>query len=280
MDECTHDCSSCSSNCESRESPPDLRAPMNPDSKIKNVVAVVSGKGGVGKSLVTALLACRMQERTKRSAVLDADVTGPSAPRLFGLEDHLAEANERGLLPLSAADGVKVMSINLLLPDKTSPVIWRGPVVSGVVRQFWSDVVWGEVDWMFVDMPPGTGDVPLTVFQSLPVRGIVIVTSPQELVGMIVETAVNMAEMMKVPVLGVVENMSYFECPDCGKQHAIFGESHVGAIAAKHGITNIARIPIDPAVSAACDAGEIASVKTPWLEDFCEKLVSDAHMEP
>ena len=279
MDECTHDCSGCSANCASREAPADLKAPMNPDSKIKNVVAVVSGKGGVGKSLVTALLACQMQRRTKRSAVLDADITGPSAPRLLGLGDCQAEADERGLLPLSAPGGVKVMSINLLLPDKTSPVIWRGPVVSGVVRQFWSDVVWGEVDWMFVDMPPGTGDVPLTVFQSLPIRGIVIVTSPQELVGMIVEKAVNMAEMMKVPVLGVVENMSYFECPDCGKQHAIFGESHVGSIAAKHGITNIARIPIDPAVSAACDAGEIASVKAPWLEGFVEKLVSDGRME-
>ena len=279
MDECTHDCSGCSANCESREAPPDLSAPMNPNSRIKNVVAVVSGKGGVGKSLVTALLACRMQRRTQRSAVLDADITGPSAPRLLGLEDRQAEADERGLLPLAAPGGVKVMSINLLLPDKTSPVIWRGPVVSGVVRQFWSDVVWGEVDWMFVDMPPGTGDVPLTVFQSLPIRGIVIVTSPQELVGMIVEKAVNMAEMMKVPVLGVVENMSYFECPDCGKRHAIFGESHVDTIAAKHGIANVARIPIDPALSAACDAGEIASVKAPWLEEFTEKLASDTRME-
>ena len=269
---CTHECSSCSSDCASRQEPQSLLAPMNAQSDIKNVIAVVSGKGGVGKSLVTALMACAMQRKTHKAAVLDADVTGPSIPKVFGLNDEMASTDENGLVPSVAKNGIKVMSVNLLLDDVTSPVIWRGPVIAGVVKQFWSDVAWGDVDYMFVDMPPGTGDVPLTVFQSLPVKGIIIVSSPQELVGMIVEKAVNMAEMMNIPVLGLVENMSYFECPDCGKRHSIFGESHLDEIAAKHGIDVLARIPIDPAIAAACDAGKVQTVPAEFLNDFAEAV--------
>ena len=274
MDEetCTHDCSTCSASCSSREAPESLLEPMNQYSDVKNVIAVVSGKGGVGKSLVTALMACKMHCGGANVAVLDADVTGPSIPRIFGLDDARAEGSEAGILPKLSKGGVELMSVNLLLDDPGAPVIWRGPVIAGVVKQFWSEVCWGDVDYMFVDMPPGTGDVPLTVFQSLPVKGIILVTSPQELVGMIVEKAVRMAEMMKVPVLGIVENMSYFECPDCGKRHSIFGESRLGEIAARHGITNIARAPIDPAIAAACDAGEIEALSAPWLDDFAGKL--------
>ncbi|MCC8090089.1 MAG: Mrp/NBP35 family ATP-binding protein [Oscillospiraceae bacterium] len=274
MDECTHDCSSCGSDCPSKQSPESLLAPMNQYSNVKNVIAVVSGKGGVGKSLVTSLMACRMQHRTKKTAVLDADITGPSIPKIFGIEEQQAMGDDHGLLPLSAKNGLKIMSINSLLPDKTSPVLWRGPVISGVVKQFWTEVCWGDVDYMFVDMPPGTGDVPLTVFQSLPVKGIIIVTSPQELVGMIVEKAVNMAEMMNVPVLGIVENMSYFECPECGARHAIFGESHVDEIAAAHGIDNVAKLPMDPAIAAACDSGDIGSICADCLAEFAEKLAA------
>ncbi|MBR6708805.1 MAG: P-loop NTPase, partial [Clostridia bacterium] len=205
----------------------------------------------------------------------DADITGPSIPKVFGLNEERAEADENGILPKLSKNGVKVMSVNLLLEDTTSPVLWRGPVIAGVVKQFWSDVCWGDVDYMFVDMPPGTGDVPLTVFQSLPIKGIIIVSSPQELVGMIVEKAVKMAEMMQVPVLGLVENMSYFQCPDCGKQHSIFGDSHIDEIAEKHGITNVARLPIDPSIAAACDAGDVSKLRAEWLDDFAEQLVKD-----
>ena len=276
MPDCNSNCSSCGQDCPSRQSPQSLQEPMNQFSDIKNVIAVVSGKGGVGKSLVTSLLACKMQQKTGKAAVLDADITGPSIPKLFGVEGARTDADERGLIPISGKNGTELMSINLLLENSTSPVIWRGPVVAGVVKQFWTDVAWGDVDWMFVDLPPGTGDVPLTVFQSLPVKGIVIVTSPQELVGMIVEKAVNMAEMMNVPVLGIVENMAYFECPDCGKRHAIFGDSHVREVAAKHCIFNIAQIPIDPAIASACDAGAIDSVKAEWLDAFAEQMEKDA----
>ena len=269
---CTHDCSSCGANCGSRQDPESLREPMNPHSNVKNVIAVVSGKGGVGKSLVTSLLAARMNRGGTKVGVLDADITGPSIPRVFGLEGMQAEACDYGLIPLRSGKGVEVMSINSLLEDASAPVLWRGPILAGVVRQFWSDVYWGDVDYLFVDMPPGTGDVPLTVFQSLPIKGIVIVTSPQELVGMIVEKAVNMAELMEVPVLGLVENMSYFQCPDCGKRHAIFGESHVERIAARHGIDCVARIPLDPAVTAACDRGEIEEIEAEWLEPVVRRI--------
>ena len=275
MPDCNNNCSACGVDCPSRQGPQSLQAPMNAFSDVKNVIAVVSGKGGVGKSLVTSLLACALQRKTGKAAVLDADITGPSIPKLFGLDGKQTDADERGLKPLQGRDGTQVMSINLLLEDTTAPVVWRGPVVAGVVKQFWTDVCWGDVDYMFVDMPPGTGDVPLTVFQSLPVKGIVIVTSPQELVSMIVEKAVKMAEMMNVPILGIVENMSYFECLDCGKRHAIFGESHVNEIAAKHCIFNVARLPIDPAIPAACDAGEIDGVKADWLDDFTAQMIED-----
>ena len=252
-----------------------MLAPMNDKSDVKNVIAVVSGKGGVGKSLITSLMACAMQRKTHKAAVLDADITGPSIPKVFGLNDERADADENGILPNVSKNGIKIMSVNLLLDDVTAPVIWRGPVIAGVVKQFWSDVAWGDVDYMFVDMPPGTGDVPLTVFQSLPIKGIIIVSSPQELVGMIVEKAANMAEMMNVPVLGLVENMSYYECPDCGKRHSIFGESHLEEIAQKHGITNIARIPIDPDIAAACDAGDVSKLQAEWLNDFADQLMKD-----
>ena len=273
MDEnCTHDCSTCGSNCPSREAPESFLEPMNKFSNVKNVIAIISGKGGVGKSLVTSLMACKLNDKNVNTAILDADITGPSIPKVFGLDDERAEGSESGILPKLSGTGIEMMSVNLLLEDTGAPVVWRGPVIAGVVKQFWSEVCWGDVDYMFVDMPPGTGDVPLTVFQSLPVKGIILVTSPQELVGMIVEKAVRMAEMMKVPVLGIVENMSYFECPDCGKRHSIFGESRLGEIAARHGITNIARAPIDPAIAAACDAGEIEALSAPWLDDFAGKL--------
>ena len=275
MADCNNDCASCGENCPSRQSPESLLAPMNEASHVKHVIAVVSGKGGVGKSLVTSLLAGKLRRQGHRTAVLDADITGPSIPRLFGLEGRRTDGDERGLLPLEAANGVGIMSINLLLESSTTPVIWRGPVLAGVVKQFWTDVVWGDVDYMFVDMPPGTGDVPLTVFQSLPISGIVIVTSPQELVGMIVEKAVNMAEMMHVPVLGIVENLSYYVCPDCGARHALFGESRVREVAAKHCIFNVAGIPLDPAVPAACDAGAVHTLEAPWLDGFAEKLAGD-----
>ena len=273
MDEnCTHDCSTCSSNCASREAPESLLEPMNPHSDVRNVIAVVSGKGGVGKSLVTALMACKMQDNEHNVAILDADITGPSIPKVFGLDDARAEGSEAGILPIISDNGIEMMSVNLLLEDTGAPVIWRGPVIAGVVKQFWSEVCWGDIDYMFVDMPPGTGDVPLTVFQSLPIKGIILVTSPQELVSMIVEKAVRMAEMMNVPVLGIVENMSYYDCPDCGKRHFIFGESHLDEIAARHGISNIARLPIDPAFSEACDDGRIASQNAPWLDSFAENI--------
>ena len=245
---CTHDCSTCGEVCAQHE-PESLQQPLRPGSRVDKVIAVVSGKGGVGKSLVTSLLACEMQRRGHQAAVLDADITGPSIPQAFGVHGG-AMGGEDFLYANRTRTGIEIMSINLLLPNETDPVVWRGPVIAGAVTQFWTDVQWDNVNYMFVDMPPGTGDVPLTVFQSLPVAGVVVVTSPQELVGMIVDKAVNMADMMHVPVLGIVENMAYYTCPDCGKQHAIFGESHIEAIAAKHGIPNTAKLPIDPATGA------------------------------
>lgn len=270
-EKCTHDCSSCGSACASRQKPQSLLAPANAGSRVKKVIGVVSGKGGVGKSLVTGLLACETARRGKIAGVLDADITGPSMPRILGIHDK-AVGNDLGILPQESENGVKVMSINLLLEHDTDPVIWRGSLIAGTVKQFWTDVCWGDVDCLYVDMPPGTGDVPLTVFQSLPVAGVVVVTSPQELVGMIVDKAVNMADMMHVPVLGIVENMAYYTCPDCGKQHAIFGESHIEAIAAKHGIPNTAKLPIDPAIAAACDAGKIEDVQGDWLSSLADAI--------
>ena len=267
---CTHDCASCQESCQDRTPGSMLQNPHELSS-IKNVIAVVSGKGGVGKSLVTSLLASSMQKAGRHAAILDADITGPSIPKAFGLHQK-AYANEYGLLPVKTTGGIDVMSINLLLENDTEPVLWRGPVIAGAVSQFWSDVIWEDVDFMFVDMPPGTGDVPLTVFQSIPIKGIVVVTSPQELVSMIVEKAVRMAEMMNVPVLGIVENMSYYECPDCGKKHSIFGNSHIEEVAASHGISHVAKLPIDSYIASSCDNGQIESVDAPWLADLCKAL--------
>ena len=270
-EQCTHNCDTCGVDCPSRNQPESLLEPATQYSAVKKVIGVVSGKGGVGKSLVTALLAVATRRRGFETAVLDADITGPSIPQIFGLHVK-AFGDERGILPTETAMGIKTMSVNLLLDNETDPVVWRGPIIGGTVKQFWTDVVWGEVDYMFVDMPPGTGDVALTVFQSLPVDGIVIVASPQELVGMIVSKAVKMAQMMNIPVLGLVENMSYAVCPDCGKKISVFGESHADEIAEKFGIPHVARIPIDPALAALCDAGRIEANQGQWLNELADEL--------
>ena len=273
MSECNHDCEHCGHKCSSAQTPESFLVDQNEFSNVKHVIGVVSGKGGVGKSLVTSLLAANMQKKGYRTAVLDADVTGPSIPKAFGITNK-ATGSAPGIIPELSKTGIEVMSVNLLLQDETEPVVWRGPVIAGTVKQFWQDVVWNDVDYMFVDMPPGTGDVPLTVFQSLPVDGIVVVTSPQELVGMIVEKAVKMAGMMDIPVLAVVENMSGFRCPDCGKVHNIFGESHIDEIAEKYGIPVTAKIPMDPSVAAKCDAGDIEYCEENWLDPVVEKLAN------
>ncbi len=274
MSECTHDCSTCSQSCSDRTQPQSFLEKPHELSHIKKVIGVVSGKGGVGKSMVTSLLAVAMQRKGYQTAVLDADITGPSIPKAFGLKQK-AMGDNNGIYPVKTNTGIEVMSVNLLLPDETDPVVWRGPVIANTVKQFWTDVIWNDVDYMFVDMPPGTGDVPLTVFQSLPVDGIIVVTSPQELVSMIVGKAVKMAEMMDISVLGIVENMSYFECPDCKGRHSVFGESHIDEVAAKYGIKNIAKMPINPKLSAGCDKGLIELYDGDWLDgmtDMLEKL--------
>ena len=274
---CTHDCNSCGESCSSRNGgqPTSLLAPLNPASSVKHVIGVVSGKGGVGKSLVTALMAVKINEKGKHTAILDADITGPSIPKAFGLgTDGLSVTEDGMMVPATTATGIDIMSANLLLDKDTDPVIWRGPVIAGAVKQFWSDALWKDVDYMFVDMPPGTGDVPLTVFQSLPVSGIIIVTSPQELVAMIVEKAVNMAKKMNVPILGLVENMSYLECPDCGKKISVFGESHIDEIAEQYGIPVLAKIPIDPKIAENVDAGTVEYLKEDWMETAAEKVLA------
>lgn len=272
MSECNHDCSSCKSNCADRKpTKEDFLKPMNKYSNIKKVIGVVSGKGGVGKSLVTCLLASKCAEAGLRVGVLDADVTGPSVPKSFGITTRAMQDDEC-LLPTVTENGVKIMSINLLLEDVNAPVVWRGPVISGVIEQFWSDVRWGELDYLFVDMPPGTGDVALTVFQSLPVDGIVIVSTPQDLVKMIVNKAFNMAKMMSVPVLGLVENMSYYVCPDCGKKINIFGESQIDETAAELGVPVIAKLPINPDINKMVDDGKISDVQCSELDEFVSAL--------
>ena len=272
MSECTHDCSSCSANCSSRNKPQDLHEPPHQLSHIKKVIGIVSGKGGVGKSMTSAMLATLMRRRDYAVGVLDADVTGPSIPKLFGIHGR-AMADENGCWPIKSRTGIDVMSVNLLLDNEEDPVVWRGPVIAGAVKQFWQEVIW-DVDFLFVDMPPGTGDVPLTVFQTLPVDGIIIVSSPQELVGMIVGKAVQMAKMMNVPILGLVENMSYAVCPDCGKHIAVFGESHVDEIAAKYTLPVLAKMPIDPELSKEADAGMIETFAGDYL-DGAAKAVAD-----
>ena len=268
MSDCSHNCSTCGENYSERQ---DLTAPLNPGSHIQRVIAVMSGKGGVGKSLVTSTLASAAAKLGKKVGILDADITGPSIPKAFGLHDR-AVGDDAGIYPVPTPGGIKVMSLNLLTPDETDPVVWRGPVIAGAVKQFWTDVVWGELDYLFVDMPPGTGDVPLTVFQSLPVDGIIMVTSPQDLVSMIVTKAVKMAHMMSVPVLGVIENYSYFKCPDCGKEHKIFGESHLDEVAKATNLNVLARLPMDPAFAAAADNGTLETLDPNPLADVAAKL--------
>ena len=270
MAECTHDCSSCGESCAERK-PESLIEKPHEMSNVKKVIAVVSGKGGVGKSLVTALMAVTMQREGYTTGILDADITGPSVPKMFGIKER-AEGTDNGILPCKSKLGTDIMSINLLLPNETDPVVWRGPVIAGTVKQFWTEVIWADEDYLFVDMPPGTGDVPLTVFQSLPVDGIIIVASPQELVGMIVEKAVKMAEMMNIPIFGIVENMSYFECPNCNEKHYIYGDSHIDEIAATYGIKNVAKIPMNSKLAGACDKGMIELFEGDWLNEFAQEL--------
>ncbi len=270
MSTCNGNCSTCGSDCSDRKAE-SLLAKLNPKSNVKKVIAVVSGKGGVGKSTVTSLLAVGMARKGKRVGILDADITGPSIPTAFGVTECQG-ANEEGLYPALTRSGIQVMSINLLLDNSTDPVVWRGPVIAGAVKQFWTDVIWEDVDYMFVDMPPGTGDVPLTVFQSLPVDGIVIVTSPQDLVSMIVSKAVNMANMMHIPVLGFVENYSYLQCPDCGKRLEVFGKSHLDEVAAEFQLPVLARLPIDPKVAEAFDTGLMETVDSEPIRDVLSAI--------
>ena len=269
---CNHDCESCASkgSCSSADKTSFL-AELNPLSSVKKVIGVVSGKGGVGKSLVTSMMSVLLARKGYNTAVLDADITGPSIPKLFGITEK-ADSDEVAIYPVKTKTGIQVMSVNLLLPNETDPVVWRGPVIAGAVKQFWTDVVWNDVDFMFVDMPPGTGDVPLTVFQSLPVDGIIIVTSPQDLVSMIVSKAVKMANMMHIPVLGFVENYSYLECPDCGKRIEVFGKSHLDEVAASFSLPILARLPIDPKVAACYDAGQMESVDTSSMQKVLDAV--------
>ena len=285
MSECTHDCSSCSSESDSRsktsgQQPEDFRAPQNAMSNVRHVIGVVSGKGGVGKSTVTCALATLMNRRGFSTAVMDADSTGPSIPRAFGLRGVRMEGSDLGMLPAVTRMGIRVVSTNLLLEEENRPVVWRGPVIAGMVKQFWSETCWNDVDYMFVDMPPGTGDVPLTVFQSLPLDGIVIVTSPQQLVSMIVDKAVNMANLMGIRILGIVENMSYFVCPDCGKEHHIFGESGIEEFAAARNIPLLGKLPIDPTLSSLCDQGLVELMEVPYFDTIADRLEAEiADME-
>ncbi|MBQ6467045.1 MAG: Mrp/NBP35 family ATP-binding protein [Clostridia bacterium] len=267
---CSGNCASCASNCSSRD-PKDMHIPCGPYSNIKKVIGVVSGKGGVGKSLVTSMLACAVQSKGRSAAILDADVTGPSIPKSFGLSGR-AQGNDEYLFPVESKTGVKIMSVNFLLETEDSPVVWRGPVISGVVQQFWKDVAWGDVDYMFVDMPPGTGDVPLTVFQSIPLSGIIVVTTPQDLVTMIVKKAFNMAKLMNIPVLGIIENMSYALCPDCGKRIDIFGESKAEAVASELGVPVLAQIPVNPATAALVDKGAVELAGDEYISKAVELL--------
>ncbi len=269
---CTHDCSSCGQSCSERKEQFDFSAKLNAASKVKKVIAVASGKGGVGKSFVTSTLAAAAAKRGLRTAILDADITGPSIPKAFGISGGTL-ASEQGILPGISAGGVRVISLNMLVEKPEDPVVWRGPVIAGTVRQFWTEVFWDDIDIMFVDMPPGTGDVPLTVFQSLPIDGVVVVCSPQELVGMIVEKSVRMAEMMDKKVVGLVENMSYFVCPDCGKMHEIYGKSQVEALAAKHGVPVACRLPINADYASAVDRGAVESLDCPELKPLVDAIL-------
>ena len=270
---CSHDCSSCKENCSSRDKKSLIKEP-NKFSDIKKVIAVVSGKGGVGKSMTCAMLASAAQNSGRVTAIMDADITGPSIPKMFGVKDR-ARGSENGILPVVTDSGIQIMSMNVLLENEAEPVVWRGSLISGTVSQFWTDVIWTGVDIMFIDMPPGTGDVPLTVFQSIPIDGVIVVTTPQDLVGMIVQKAVNMANMMNVPILGIVENMSYINCPDCGRKISVFGESGVDAFAMENGITAVAKLPIDRELTKSADSGKIDSLKNNYLSEFYEKIMKN-----
>ena len=270
-EECTHDCSSCTANCSSRDKGQIQKEPLNPQSTVRHVIGIVSGKGGVGKSIVTSMMSVLMRRRDYGVGVLDADITGPSIPKAFGTNgDVFSDGN--GLIPLKTKTGIQMMSVNLLLEDETRPVVWRGPVIAGTVKQFWTDVIWNDVDFMFVDMPPGTGDVPLTVFQSLPLDGIIIVTTPQELVSMIVKKALNMAQLMNIPVIGLVENMSYVKCPDCGKELHIFGESKAEELCEGYGIPFLGRVPLDPNLASLCDKGIIELMENDYLDKAADAV--------
>ncbi len=271
-EKCNNSCISCSEDCsERKEQKSDFFDKLHEMSKVKKVIGIMSGKGGVGKSLVTSMLAVAMNKMGYNTAILDADITGPSIPKAFGINEK-AKVNELGLFPIKTKTGIDIMSVNLLLENDTDPVVWRGPIIAGTVKQFWTDVIWKDVDFMFIDMPPGTGDVPLTVFQSIAIDGIIVVTSPQELVSMIVSKAVKMAEMMNIPIIGLVENMSYFKCPDNNKDYQIFGESHIEKVADKYNLELLAKLPIDPRVSAACDKGTIEFFNGNWLESVAKIL--------
>ena len=275
MSECTHNCESCGESCSERKtSPEDFLEKPHELSCVRKVIGVVSGKGGVGKSLVTSMLAVLLNRRGFKTAIMDADITGPSIPKAFGIHSK-ATGDESSIIPVSSKTGIDIISINLLLQDETDPVVWRGPVIAGVVKQFWTDVIWNDVDFLFVDMPPGTGDVPLTVFQSVPLDGIIVVASPQELVELIVEKAVKMANMMNIPIIGLVENMSYVQCPDCGKKLQVFGESHIDAIGEKYKIPVLAKLPMDPALAKVVDKGVVELFEGDWMDaaaDAVEKI--------
>ena len=270
---CNHDCSSCGETCSSRTAESLIKKPHKLSS-IKKVIAVVSGKGGVGKSMTSAMLAVSSQRRGYNTAIMDADITGPSIPKMFGVHSR-AMGSDSGILPVDSKTGVQLMSMNVLLENEEEPVVWRGALISGTVLQFWTDVIWEAVDYMFVDMPPGTGDVPLTIFQSLPLDGIIIVTTPQDLVGMIVQKAVNMATMMNVPILGIVENMSYIACPDCGRKISVFGDSTVDALALEYSIPVVAKVPVDRALTEAADAGKIEDIENNYLQEFFDKIAAN-----
>ncbi|MBQ7585883.1 MAG: Mrp/NBP35 family ATP-binding protein [Desulfovibrionaceae bacterium] len=275
--ECNHNCGSCGESCSDRtQEKVDFRAPLNQFSKVNKVIAIVSGKGGVGKSLVTGLLATAMAKKGSHTGILDADITGPSIPKMFGIHGQ-PTVTEHGFIPMRSKGGVDVVSMNMLLPDDTEAVLWRGPILAGVVKQFWTDAIWKDIDFMFVDMPPGTGDIPLTVFQSLPVDGIIIVTSPQDLVTMIVEKAIRMANLMEMPIIGIIENLSYFVCPDNGKSYQLFGESRIEAIAKEQGLKLLGKLPIDPLLAAACDRGEIENYS---LEDKLNEILTAIENTP
>ena len=278
MSECTHDCSTCGENCSSRTEPQSFAAPMNEASCVKKVIGVVSGKGGVGKSFITSYLSVMMQRKGYQAAILDADLTGPSIPKSFGIHQQ-AFGSEMGIMPAVTKTGIKLISVNMMLENEDAPVLWRGPLIAGVVKQFWSEVFWDEVDYMFVDMPPGTGDVPLTVFQSLPLDGIIVVTSPQELVSVIVAKAVNMAKTMNIPILGLVENYSYVKCPHCDEKIYVFGESHVAETAEKYALKLLGSVPLDPEIAKHVDAGDVELLVMPEMDPVCDEIIKELPLE-